>query len=66
MEKTFPAVPCKTWQNFMTQNCDSGSGVKAYMGINADSSLTGNFYLQTNGESPFNRGNDGTVYKDFK
>jgi hypothetical protein len=34
------------------------------MGINADRSLQGNFFLLTNGQTPFNKGEIGKVYQE--
>lgn len=33
------------------------------MGIDADSRLSGNYYLQTNGETAFDRGKHGMIYE---
>lgn len=34
------------------------------MGIDADPSTVGSFYLQTNGNTPFNRGEVGMTYQN--
>lgn len=36
------------------------------MGIDADPSLSGNFFLQTNVDTPFNRGEAGTIYMNLQ
>jgi hypothetical protein len=40
--------------------------VDAFMGINADRSLQGNFFLLTNGQTPFNQGETGKVYQESR
>lgn len=63
-EKKFPAVACvKGWWRSVEDNTiddnEKSAAVTAFMGIDADAQLTGNFYLTTNKETPFNRGADG-------
>lgn len=36
------------------------------MGIDADPQISGNYFLQTNGEAPFNRGESGTTFEILK
>lgn len=60
--KTFPAVKCESWAAFKKNNCTRGQ--INWMGIYADPDQSGNFYLQTNSESPFDRGMNGTRYND--
>lgn len=60
----FQSVPCSSWENFTNDNCESQSnGIEALMGIDFDPRLTGNYYLQTNGVEPYNRGADGMIYE---
>jgi hypothetical protein len=57
-KKAFPAVKCKSILIF--KNCQSTPN--AYMGFYVDSSLAeGKYYLDTNGEAPFNQGDNGIV-----
>lgn len=60
----FQAVSCKSWNHFVVNTCNKTSTPRAYMGIRANPMLKGNFYLQTNSKSPFNRNQDGTLYKE--
>lgn len=61
--KTFNSVPCQSYAEFMQNTCNTQmDGIQAFMGIDADSRLKGNFYLQTNAQDPFNRGELGTIY----
>lgn len=51
--EVFPALACR-------KKDETPAVVRAFMGINADPKLKGNYYLTTNAESPFNRGIEGT------
>lgn len=63
----FYSVPCSSWENFTDNNCESQSnGIEALMGIDSDPRLTGNYYLQTNGEDPYDQGEDGMIYKPIE
>lgn len=62
--KTFNAVSCQSWKNFTENTCeDQTNAIDAFMGIDADPRLTGNFFLQTNAAAPFSRDDTGTTYK---
>jgi hypothetical protein len=58
-EKVFDAVKCDSWANFTSGACKDNE--VANMKIR--SNLTGNFYLQTNANSPFSRGKAGLTYE---
>lgn len=42
---------------------DQQSDFDAFMGIDADPRMTGNFFLQTNAQAPYSRGKSGMVYE---
>ena len=58
--KTFNSLKCDSWSDFTSNNCDDS--VEAFMGIDTDPSLRGDFYLTTNGQSPFDRGDEGKKF----
>lgn len=64
-EKSFPSVKCKTWDNFKEGRVEQGAQF-AYMGIDCSMDATGDYFLQTNGETPFSKGMAGTVYEAKK
>lgn len=64
-EKTFPAFKCKSWDNFKEGRIEEGAEV-AYMGIDCPMNASGDYYLQTNGETPFCKGMEGTAYEGKK
>jgi pimeloyl-ACP methyl ester carboxylesterase len=64
-EKSFPAIKCKSWRDFKAARCDQGSPI-AYMGIDCPTDVKGDYYLQTNGESPYSKGNPGIAYIPIK
>ncbi|XP_011564547.3 inactive pancreatic lipase-related protein 1 isoform X1 [Plutella xylostella] len=55
--RAFPASPADSYKKFK-ENPTPEVGV-VYMGIDCDNSARGNFYLKTNGQTPFGRGMDG-------
>lgn len=62
--QVFHSIACNSWSDFVDHKCNNTtkSTVPVYMGIGANPSLKGNFYLQTNPTSPYNRNQDGTFY----
>lgn len=63
-KKIFPVVACvrkvrSVEENTIDDDDDDKEEVEAYMGIDADTKLTGNYYLTTNAEPPYNRGAEG-------
>lgn len=61
-EKSFPALKCKSWDNFKEGKCDEDAPI-AYMGIDCPLDVSGDYYLQTNGETPFSKGMAGISYE---
>lgn len=61
-DDSFPAIKCKSWDNFKTGACEQGAQL-AYMGIDCPMDASGDYYLQTNGETPYNKGMAGIVYE---
>lgn len=51
-ERNFPAVPANSLQEYKNNN---GIGKRAYMGIDTDYDLEGDYILQVNAKSPFGR-----------
>nr|XP_033334503.1 lipase member H-like isoform X1 [Megalopta genalis] len=56
----FESVKCNSWSDFKSSRCDRN--VIIPMGELSPCSVTGKFYLQTNGKAPFSKGLVGTVY----
>nr|AWU67113.1 putative triacylglycerol lipase [Crangon crangon] len=56
-EMSFTGWPCNDWDTFANGSCpDCGDGCLE-MGFHVERGLTGVYYLRTNAESPFARGN---------
>ena len=64
-EKSFPSIKCKSWDSFKQGRFEEGAQV-AYMGIDCEATVSGDYFLQTNGESPFCKGDVGTAYESKK
>jgi len=64
-EKSFPSIKCKSWDDFKAARCDQGSPI-AYMGIDCQMDVEGDYFLQTNCEADFDKGTDGTAYVSRK
>ncbi|CRL04727.1 CLUMA_CG017787, isoform A [Clunio marinus] len=64
-EKSFPSIKCKSWNNFK-EGRHEGTTEIAYMGIDCPLNASGDYFLQTNGETPFSKGMTGTVYEAKK
>lgn len=47
---------CANFAQITSRNCPTGQGANGIMGGNAVKTLTGVFFLETNGASPFARG----------
>jgi hypothetical protein len=62
-KKVFDAVKCPSWANFISGACRRNAVTN--MGQKIDTTVTGNYYLQTNAISPFSRGQDGVFYNNF-
>lgn len=60
-EKSFPSIKCKSWDNFKEGRIEEGAEI-AHMGIDCTAAASGDYYLQTNGETPFSKGMAGTVF----
>uniref|UniRef100_A0A6B2EG45 Putative serine/threonine protein phosphatase 2a regulatory subunit a n=1 Tax=Phlebotomus kandelakii TaxID=1109342 RepID=A0A6B2EG45_9DIPT len=58
---SFQAVKCSSWDKFKAGDTDKSEPV-AYMGIDCPSGISGNYYLQTNGQPPYSRGSAGATY----
>ncbi|KAJ2938930.1 hypothetical protein O0L34_g17741 [Tuta absoluta] len=59
--EAFPAVKCASWEDFKKGTCENEI---SYMGLPAEPGTTGNYYLQTDAESPYSLGMNGTKYVD--
>ncbi|OWR41693.1 putative lipase [Danaus plexippus plexippus] len=59
--RAFPAVKCNSWEEFKKGRC--GNEI-SYMGLAAEPSARGKFYLQTSGDYPFTLGEEGLKYKN--
>lgn len=57
----FPAVKCKSWDHFKDGKCDEEAPL-AYMGIDCPMNVSGDYFLQTNGDEPYCKGTAGTKY----
>lgn len=63
----FDAVKTKNWNDFKAGKFeDESSELKVVMGHDCPTNIYGDYYLQTNGISPYGRGKSGTVYLDPK
>lgn len=63
-QKTFNCVKCKSWNDFKNNSCEKVSdNFDAFMGIDADPRMSGDYFLQTNADEPFNRGVNGLTYE---
>lgn len=60
--KIYPAVKCKNWKEFRLGKFDPIKDI-GYMGIDCPMGLSGNYYLQTNTESPYSRGSRGIIFE---
>lgn len=49
----FPALPCSTWQNFLSGSCNNA--VMGNMGMHTSRTSRGAHFLRTNNSSPFSR-----------
>ncbi|XP_059617747.1 uncharacterized protein LOC132262483 [Phlebotomus argentipes] len=58
---SFHAVKCASWDKFKAGDCDK-SEPAVYMGIDCPAGISGNYYLQTNGEPPYSKGSAGASY----
>ncbi|KAG5684759.1 hypothetical protein PVAND_013973 [Polypedilum vanderplanki] len=59
--KSFPAVKCKSWDHFKEGKYDEEAPI-AYMGIDCPMNVCGDYYLQTNGDLPYSKGQSGITY----
>lgn len=57
----FSAVAAASWSSFTGQNVEASNVVN--MGIDCPITASGNYYLQTNSQSPFSRDSNGIRYK---
>ncbi|KAJ1522219.1 hypothetical protein ONE63_002527 [Megalurothrips usitatus] len=58
----FPAVLCSSWDDFKDGACPANSTNVVYLGYSANArNLTGSFYLTTNADAPFGRGQGGLL-----
>lgn len=64
-EKSFPAVKCKSWKSFKDGHFDEEAPI-AYMGIDCQMNVKGDYFLQTNAQEPFSKGMIGTTYASKK
>lgn len=60
--KRFIASKCDSFEHFLADNCAPNSDDAILMGFDVSTNQRGNFYLQTNGESPFARDTAGAKY----
>uniref|UniRef100_A0A1L8DJ03 Putative vitellogenin n=1 Tax=Nyssomyia neivai TaxID=330878 RepID=A0A1L8DJ03_9DIPT len=58
---SFQSVKCASWDKFKSGDYDKSQPV-VHMGIDCISGISGNFYLQTNGEPPYSKGDSGCTY----
>ncbi|KAI5635295.1 lipase domain-containing protein [Phthorimaea operculella] len=58
--QAFPAVKCDSWGEFRQGSCQDEI---SYMGFPSQPGTTGKFYLQTEGDTPFSRGENGLTYR---
>lgn len=61
--KRFIASKCDSFEHFLADNCAPNSDDAILMGFDVSTNQRGNFYLQTNGESPFARDTAGAKYE---
>jgi hypothetical protein len=52
----FPALECNGWVDFKFQECDKNKNRIVYMGENLEIDARGIYFLETNVESPYGRG----------
>ncbi|XP_063698362.1 phospholipase A1 isoform X2 [Culicoides brevitarsis] len=65
-EPTFHSVKCDSWKQFKEGVYDEKVGV-VQMGLNCRMDVPrGDYFLQTNGETPFSRGESGYKYEKLK
>jgi hypothetical protein len=64
-DKSFPSRKCKTWENFKEGRYEQSAPI-VNMGIDCQSDATGDYFLQTNGETPFSKGMVGAAYEAKK
>lgn len=57
---SFLAVKCASWNDFVSNQCSNQTG---QMGFNANPSLQGDYFLQTNTQSEFSRDRNGILYR---
>ncbi|XP_046743819.1 lipase member H-like [Diprion similis] len=60
-ENAFVAVACDSYTEFKNGSCSSNTEV--VMGYATPNTAAGNFMLQTNSDSPYGRGDNGTTYE---
>lgn len=63
-ETTFLAVSAKTWRRFKANDVNISNIV--YMGIDCTIGAHGDYYLQTNDESPYSRDISGIRYVNWE
>ncbi|XP_037903884.1 phospholipase A1 member A-like isoform X2 [Hermetia illucens] len=61
----FVAVKAGSWENFKSNQVE-GSNPFSFMGLNCQTESSGTYYLQTNGSTPFARGDQGTSYQQVR
>ncbi|XP_046476927.1 phospholipase A1-like isoform X3 [Neodiprion pinetum] len=59
----FEAIACDSWTQFEAGEC---TGTTDYMGYGYSLNATGNFYLETNSESPYSMREKGIIYDGSK
>jgi hypothetical protein len=60
-EKKFPAVKCKSYDQFKDGKVDEDAPM-GFMGIDCPMNISGDYYLQTNGDEPYCKGISGISY----
>ncbi|KAG5669188.1 hypothetical protein PVAND_017082 [Polypedilum vanderplanki] len=58
--KIFPAVKCASWSDFKARKCDFDE--VTYMGIDCPTNVFGDYYLETNADTPYAKGLNGVKY----
>ncbi|GAB0095882.1 inactive pancreatic lipase-related protein 1 [Sergentomyia squamirostris] len=58
---SFQSVKCNTWDKFKAGAYDKDEPI-VLMGIDCPAGITGNYYLQTNGDQPYSKGPSGVIY----
>lgn len=63
---SFHAIMCASWNSFTNYECfNHGPKLINHMGIDANTKVFGNFYLQTNDKPEFSKDVGGLIFNNF-